>query len=153
MCVPGGGAARIGLFLWLADAGTKSALTSPMKRDDENGIDERSFRFFCDVMSFVDAIPASPKTNRLVEQLVAAAGSIGGNREEALGASSRREFIRFNEIALRSANESVRWLRACAARRLGSQEKCTFLLDEARQQARILAQIVITAKRRGALGS
>jgi hypothetical protein len=32
---------------------------------------------------------------------------------------------------------------------LGSQEKCVALLDEARQLARILAQIVITAKRRG----
>jgi len=122
-----------------------------MKRDDENGIDERSFRFFCDVMSFVDTIPAGPKTNRLVEQLVDAAGPIGGNREEALGASSRREFIRYNEIALRSANETVRWLRACAARRLGAQEECLSLLDEARQLARILAQIVITAKRRGGL--
>jgi four helix bundle protein len=119
-----------------------------MKRDDERGIDERSFRFFCDVVAFVDTIPQQPKTNGLVSQLVDAAGSIGSNREEALGGSSRREFIRYNEIALRSANETVRWLRACAARRLGSQEKCVALLDEARQLARILVQIVITAKRR-----
>jgi hypothetical protein len=33
-------------------------------------------------------------------------------------------------------------------RRLGSQEMCVPLLDEARQLARILAKIVITAKRR-----
>jgi four helix bundle protein len=89
-----------------------------MQRDDENGIDERSFRFYRDVLAFVDPIPRGPKTDGLVEQLVDAAGSIGNNREEALGASSRKEFIRYNEIALRSANESVRWLRACAARRL-----------------------------------
>lgn len=50
--------------------------------------------------------------SKLVEQFVDAAGSIGGNREEALGGSSRREFARHNEIALRGANESVRWLRA-----------------------------------------
>jgi four helix bundle protein len=100
-------------------------------------------------VGFVDTIPQQPKTNGLISQLVDAAGSIGNNREEALGGSSRREFIRYNEIALRSANESVRWLRGCAAKRLGSQEKCVALLDEARQLARILAQIVITAKRRG----
>jgi len=89
-----------------------------------------------------------------VKQLVDSAGSIGNNREEALGGSSHKEFIRYNEFALRAANESVRWLRACAARRLGSPAKCIALLDEGRQMARILAQIVITAKRNsGELGS
>jgi four helix bundle protein len=119
-----------------------------MAREDENGIDERSFRFFVDVLAYVDTIPLGPKTNKLIEQLVDSAGSIGGNREEALGGSSRREFIRFNEISLRSANESVRWLRACAARRLGAHEQCVALLDEGRQLARILGKIVVTSKRR-----
>ena len=60
---------------------------------------------FNDVLTFVDTIQKTPKTNRIVEQLVGAAGSIGNNREEARGASSRKEFTRYNEIALRSANE------------------------------------------------
>jgi four helix bundle protein len=101
-----------------------------------------SFRSF-------DTIPREPKTNRIIEQLVDAAGSIGSNREEARGGSSRREFLRYNEIALRSANESARWLRACVSRRLGQQAMCIRLLDEARQLARILAQIVISTKRNG----
>lgn len=94
-----------------------------MKRDDENGIDERSHRFFVAVLGFVDTIPVGPNTKKLIEQLAAAAGSIGGNREEALGGSSRKEFIRFNEVSLRGANESVRWLRACAAKRLGRRDQ------------------------------
>jgi len=119
-----------------------------MSRDDENGVDERSFKFFRDVLAFVETIPAGPKTNKIVEQLVGSAGSIGANREEALGSSSRDEFIRYNEISLRSANESVRWLRACATRRLGAQRQCLALLDEGRQLARILGKIVVTSKRR-----
>ena len=119
-----------------------------MDRHDPKGIDERSFRLRIDVLTFVDTIQKGPKTARLIEQLVDAAGSIGGNREEALGGSSRKEFIRFNEIALRSANETVGWLRACAARQLGSQPQCVVLLDEARQLARILGRIVVTSKRR-----
>jgi four helix bundle protein len=121
-----------------------------MDPNDPKGIDERSFRFYCDVLAFVETIPEGSKTKDLIGQLVSASGSIGGNREEARGASSRKEFIRYNEIALRGANESVRWLRACAARRLGSQEKCIALLDEARQLARILGRIVISAKRNDA---
>ena len=119
-----------------------------MDRNDPKGIDERSLRFFQDVLTFVDTIRKEPKTTRIIEQLVGSAGSIGGNREEALGASSRKEFIRFNEIALRSANETVRWLRACAAKQFGSQEQCVALLDEACQLARILGRIVVTSKRR-----
>jgi four helix bundle protein len=123
-----------------------------MKRDDKNGIDERSFRFFRDVLGFVETIPVGPKTNKIIEQLVGSAGSIGANREEALGGSSRDEFIRYNEISLRGANESVRWLRACATKRLGAQQQCLPLLDEGRQLARILGKIVVTSKRRsGAL--
>jgi four helix bundle protein len=68
-----------------------------VERDDPNGIDERSFRFFIDVLTFVDTIEQTPRTNRIVEQLVAAAGSVGNNREEARGASSRKEFIRYNK--------------------------------------------------------
>ena len=119
-----------------------------MKRDDERGIDERSHNFFVNVLAFVDTIPIGPKTNKLIEQLAGAAGSIGGNREEALGGSSRKEFIRFNEVSLRGANESVRWLRACAARNLGERQQCVALLDEGRQLARILGKIVVTSKQR-----
>ena len=94
-----------------------------MTRDDKNGIDERSHRFYVEVLAFIDTIPTGPKTKKLIEQLTGSAGSIGGNREEALGGSSRKEFIRFNEVSLRGANESVRWPRACAAKRLGRRDQ------------------------------
>jgi four helix bundle protein len=118
-----------------------------MKRDDPDGIDERAYRFFCDVVAFVETVPIGPTTSRIIGQLVDAAGAIGTNREEALGRASRREVIHFNEISLRGASESVRWLRACAARRLGSQEKCAPLVDEGQQLARLLTRAVIRAKR------
>ena len=118
-----------------------------MKRDDPDGIDERAYRFFCDVVAFVETVPIGPTTSRIIGQLVDAAGSIGTNREEALGRVSPREIIHFNEISLRGASESVRWLRTCAARRLGSQEKCVPLVGEGQQLARLLTRIVIRAKR------
>lgn len=92
-------------------------------------------------MAFLDTIPPGPKTNGLIEQLADSSGSIGSNREEALGGTTRREFRRYNEIALRSANESVRWLRGCVVQRLGDRTEGLRLLDEGRQLARILAKI------------
>jgi hypothetical protein len=52
---------------------------SGVKRDDPRGIDERSFRFYTDVLGFLDTVPRGPKTDRLIEQLAD---------------SSRREFLR-----------------------------------------------------------
>ena len=47
-----------------------------MKRDDENGIDERSHRFFVAVLGFVDTIPVGPNTKKLIEQLARILGKI-----------------------------------------------------------------------------
>ena len=93
-----------------------------MKRDDPDGIDERAYRFFCDVVAFVETVPIGPTTSRIIGQLVDAAGSIGSNREEALSRSSNREIIHYNEVSLRGASESVRLaarLRRTSARVAG----------------------------------
>jgi four helix bundle protein len=118
-----------------------------MKREDPDRIDARADRFFCDVVAFVETVPIGPTTSRMIGQLVDAAGSIGSNREEALSRSASRDIVHFNEVSLLGASESVRWLRACAARRLGSQEKCGPLIDEGRQLMRLLTRAVIRAKR------
>jgi four helix bundle protein len=110
-------------------------------------IDDRAFRFLCAAIEFVRSARHEPGVRRLADQFVASAGSIPANRQEARGASSRREFIRFNEIALRSANESALWLRAFAATNIGQGRIARELLDEAQQLASILAAIVISAKR------
>ena len=127
--------------------GISPALGGSMKRNDPEGIDERAYRFYCDVVAFVETVPIGPTTSRIIGQLLDAAGSIGSNREEALSRSSTREIIHFNEISLRGANDSVRWLRACTTRRLGSQEKCVPLVDEGQQLARLLTRVLIRAKR------
>jgi four helix bundle protein len=113
----------------------------------DNGIDERTLRFACDVIRFIRTIRYEPGIRRLLEQLVDAAGSIGANRDEATSGSSRKEFIRYNEISLRSAKESVRWLRVCADTGLGSREKCLPLIDEGKQISNILGAIVVNSKR------
>src|SRR5687768_3920053 len=117
-----------------------------MAINNPHGIDERAFDFFCGVIRFVRTIQTEPGIWRLAGQLVAAAGSVAANREEATSGSSRKEFIRFNEIALRSAKESVVWLRACAATSLGEPRQCVSLLSEARQLAKILGAIVVSSK-------
>ena len=108
-------------------------------------IDERVFRFACDVIEFVRTIKWEPGVNRIIDQLVDAAGSTGANRHEA-SAGSPKEFIRFNTIALREARESHFWLRLCAAKKLGESRLCVPLVDEADQIRRILGAIIVRRK-------
>ena len=80
-----------------------------------------------------------------------AAGGIGANLEEAQASSTRREFVRFNEISLRESRESVFWLKVCHRTRLGGEAVCNELLDEAQQIARIIGKIVVNSKANGGL--
>ena len=112
-------------------------------------INERALVFVCRVLDFVPSISPRPGSRRVADQLVDAAGGIGSNLEEAVAASSRREFVRFNEIALRETRESVFWLKVCTRSQLGDAASRDELLDEGQQIARIIAAIVINTKRNG----
>lgn len=83
---------------------------------------------------------------RIQDQLVGASGGIGSNLEEAQAASSRRELIRYCEIALRESREANFWLTVCQRTRLGDQALCGRLRDEGLQIARIVATIVINTR-------
>jgi four helix bundle protein len=115
----------------------------PKPPDD---IDSRADRFSTDVVLFVSTILPAPGNHRTMEQLVQSSGSISANRQEAVSSSSRKEFIRYNEIALRSAKESGVWLRQCQAGNWGHAVMRERLIDEAGQLARILGKIVVTSK-------
>ena len=110
------------------------------------GIDERSSRFFNDVIVFIQTIGSAPGTLRTIEQLVSAAGSMPANRAEAREASSRMEFVRF-KLALRGARESLVWLTGCESGRWGDAPRRKQLMDEADQIVRILTAIVVKSTR------
>jgi four helix bundle protein len=46
----------------------------------------------------------------IIDQVVRSSTSIGANIVEAKSASSRRDFIKYYEIALKSVNETKYWL-------------------------------------------
>jgi len=114
-----------------------------------DSINARALDFMCLVLDpFVPSLPDGPGLRRIADQLVGAAGGIGSNPEEAQASSSRREFVRFCEIALRESRESNFRLTVCKRTGLGDQA-CEKLLGEGPQIARIIATIVINTKRNG----
>jgi four helix bundle protein len=109
-------------------------------------IRDRAFAYACGTGKLALTINPHSGARAVVDQLLKSGTGVGANLEEAKAASSKREFIRYVEIALREARESVYWLRLCLALRLGPADAVDTLRNEGEQIARILAAIVLKAK-------
>ena len=106
---------------------------------------ERCFRFSVALVKLVRRERNGIIERAILDQLIRSGTSIGANVAEAAAASSRKDFVRFNEYALRSANETVYWL--CLIRdAYGSSDECIKLLNECTQLSRILGSIVVKLK-------
>jgi four helix bundle protein len=74
-------------------------------------IQERSFKFSLDIINLVEKLPKNYIYLIIAKQLIRAATSIGANVYEAQAGSSRRDFINYYHIALKSGNETDYWLK------------------------------------------
>ena len=81
-------------------------------------------------------------------QILKSATSIGANYREALGASSKRQFISMIEIAQREADETLYWLELLAESGIVKAALLKELTQECRELLAILAATGRTAKRR-----
>lgn len=107
---------------------------------------ERSYRFSLEIINFVNSLPNERAFWVIGDQLLRAVTSIGANMIEAKASSSRREFVKFYEIALKSSNESIYWLSLLKDSYNELAPKCENLLKEANEISRMLGSSVLTLK-------
>ena len=110
-------------------------------------IHERLLIFACDIVHTVEFLQTqSPVARALSYQILNAGVSIGANAAESDGASSTKDFIAKNRIALKEAKETRFRLRVC--RRCNLLD-ATFdpVINESDELVRILARIVFNAIR------
>ena len=82
----------------------------------------------------------------LSRQLLKSGTSIGANVEEALAASSRKDFIHKMSISLREARESMYWVRLLKDSNYIKPDEAVVLLDKVDELIRLLSAIVKTSK-------
>jgi four helix bundle protein len=70
----------------------------------------RAYKFSLEIIRFVNELPNKRAFWSIGDQLLRSATSIGANMMEAQASSSKREFIKFYQIALKSSNETKYWL-------------------------------------------
>lgn len=74
--------------------------------------------------------------------------SVGANLIEGGSASSRLEYKKFYEIALKSANETKYWLCLLRDSKLAEAERIDILLSEVTELANMLAAGVLKLKQK-----
>ena len=72
--------------------------------------------------------------------------SIGANVVEAKASSSRLEFKKFFEIALKSSNETVYWLSLLRDSELLPPAEINSMITECRELGKMLGKSVLTLK-------
>ncbi len=73
-------------------------------------IKHRAFHFSKDVVLFIGQITFDKIYFSLFDQLLGSSTSIGANLVEVIAGVSKRDFINYHAIALKSANEIKYWL-------------------------------------------
>lgn len=109
-------------------------------------IRHRCFHFSKEVIGFVRIAKVDRIFFSVYEQLVRSATSIGANVVEGGAGSSKKDFINFFTIALKSANETKYWL--CLIRDTMEVDKNVIskLVVEADELSKIIARIILNAK-------
>jgi len=109
-------------------------------------IKKRTYVFAVNSVMFIRDLPKDTATRITAKQLLRCATSIGANVAEAQASSSKKDFINFYTHALKSANETKFWLSLIIDSRIVLGLDVERLLEEAKEIAKIVATIILSAK-------
>ena len=107
---------------------------------------KRCYQFSLNVIALADTVPNKIAAKIIIGQLIRSATSIGANLTEAKAASSRLEFKKFHEIALKSANETKYWLCLLRDAHLVNRNSAENLLKEVTEIANMIASGILKLK-------
>jgi four helix bundle protein len=106
----------------------------------------RCYSLSLNILKITDKLPNKRSSWVISDQLIRSITSIGANLIEAKASSSRLEFKKFNEIALKSANESKYWLGLLRDGKIADEEEVNTLLSEVNEISNMIAAGVIKLK-------
>jgi four helix bundle protein len=111
-------------------------------------IRHRAFYFSKDILAFIRTVRYERIHHSIFDQLLRAATSVGANLVEGSAGVSNKDFINYNAIALKSANETKYWLCLIKEAGLADKNKLDELIKEADEISKIIARIIINLKQR-----
>lgn len=106
----------------------------------------RAFYLSIDVIKFLETLEYKSSSKIISDQLIRSITSIGANIVEAKASSSKREFLNYFQIALKSANETKYWLAMLRELLPNKKEEINKFLKEVEEISRIIGTSVLTMK-------
>lgn len=113
----------------------------------DNDIRVRTKKFAVRIVKLIQELKTNNVDYPLRDQLLRSGTSIGANVREAKASSSKKELIRFYEIALRSANESDYWMEVIKEGYNISGDLIVNDKKELEEISKVLATIIINLKK------
>ena len=107
-------------------------------------VKQRAYFFALDIIGLVKDFPQNRIYFIFTDQLLRAATSIGANLIEAKAASSRRDFIKFYEIALKSCHETTYWLYLLRDGKLVDERSLKPFIAEVYETGKMLGSSLLT---------
>jgi four helix bundle protein len=115
-----------------------------MKTD--NVVLDKSFRFGLRVIKLYSHLRKNKVEKDLALQLLRSGTSIGANIEEAIGGSSRRDFVFKLEIAYKEARETKYWIRLFKESNLLEIKLADSFIKDCEEILKILTSIINSSK-------
>jgi four helix bundle protein len=106
----------------------------------------RLIRYSIRLIKFCDKLKKEHISFTIIEQAIDSGTSMGSNVVEAKSAHSKKDYIKFFEIALKSSNETKYWLLVIKEITRGNKQEAEAILKETIEISKILASSVLTLK-------
>ena len=107
----------------------------------------RAFYLSLNIIQFLDSLQSQKSSLRIIsDQLIRSITSIGANIVEAKASASKRDFINYLQIALKSANEAKYWLALLKELIPQKKSEIEIFIRETGEISKIIGSSVLTMK-------
>ncbi len=106
----------------------------------------RAFYLSINIIKFLSGLEKKDYIRIISDQLIRCVTSIGANIVEAKASSSKREFLNYFQIALKSANEANYWLAILRELLPNRKKEINIFIQEVTEISKIIGTSVLTMK-------
>ncbi len=106
----------------------------------------RAFFLSIEIIKFLENLDYKPAIKIISDQLIRSATSIGANLVEAKGSSSKKEFLNFFQISLKSTHETKYWLAMLREILQKQRAEINKFIQETEEIEKILSSSILTMK-------
>jgi len=106
----------------------------------------RAFYLSINVIRFLESLDYKQAVKIISDQLIRCITSVGANIVEAKSSSSKKEFLNYFQIALKSANEAKYWLAMLKELLPKRKQEIDVFLKELDEISKIIGTSILTMK-------